>query len=84
MSFETIHFELARPLLIIKGSKGFLACGYINPLTADKTGEACAIVTGVNSFDDMRTSSIVAVSSRAAELGVSVGDSGESALRVFE
>jgi len=41
------HIQLQLPLLIIKGSKGFLACGYVNVETCNKTGEACAIVTGV-------------------------------------
>lgn len=80
---ETLRFELKRPLLVMKGSKGFLACGYINAATADKTEEACAIVTGVSSFDDMRAAPIVAVSKKAEELGIKVGDTGAFALEKF-
>lgn len=78
---ETLRFELNKPLLIIKESKGFLACGYINAETCNATGDACAIVRGVNSYEDMEGASVVAVSNKAAEFGVKVGDSGADALR---
>lgn len=77
---EAIRFELAKPLLILKAAKGFLACGYINVETTNATGEAAAIVKGVNSFDDMKKASVVAVSKAAQALGVEVGDTGETAL----
>lgn len=77
---ELLQFELARPLLVMKAPKGILGCGYINVETCNKTGEACAIVTGVNSFDDMRKATVVAASNKAVELGVQVGETGQSAL----
>lgn len=80
MTTENIRIELARPLLIMKGSRGFLACGYISVETANRTGEACAIVTGVNDFDDMRKAAVVAVSQAASGLGINIGDSGAVAL----
>lgn len=83
MTTEYLKFELKRPLLIIKRAKGFLACGYINVETANKTGEACAIVTGVGSYDDMLAAKVVAVSDAASALGVSVGDTGDAALAKF-
>lgn len=84
MSIETLRFELKRPLLVMKGSKGFLACGYINPETCNKTEEACAIVSGVNDFEDMKKALIVAVSKAAEAMGIKVGDTGESALAKFQ
>ena len=78
---EKLHFPLKRPLLVIKEPKGILACAYINPATCDKTDEACAIVSGVSSYDDMYKAPVVAVSRKAADLGITVGESGESALR---
>jgi uncharacterized protein YunC (DUF1805 family) len=84
MNSEDLTFALARPLLILKKPKGFLACAYINVETANKTGEACAIVSGVNNYDDMKVAKIIAVSNAAISLGVSIGDSGEAALKKFE
>ncbi len=79
--FEKLRFELKKPLLIVKAPNGILACGYINAETCNKTEEACAIVTGVNSYEDMYKATVVAVSQKALDLGVSIGDSGESALQ---
>jgi uncharacterized protein YunC (DUF1805 family) len=81
LSKEQIQLRL--PLLIIKGAKGFLACGYINVETCNKTGEACAIVTGVKTHDAMLNAEIKAVSMEAARRGVRVGMKGEEALEVF-
>jgi uncharacterized protein YunC (DUF1805 family) len=78
---EQIQLEL--PLLIIKGAKGFLGCGYINCETCNKTGEACAIVTGVKTHDEMLHVEIKAVSTEAARLGVRVGMKGKEALKIF-
>ena len=78
---EEIQLEL--PLLVIKGSKGFLGCGYINIETCNKTGEACGIVTGVKTHDAMLSAEVTAVSIEAEKLGVSVGMKGEEALEIF-
>lgn len=78
---ENLRFELNRPLLIMKAAKGFLACGYINPAICEKTGDACAIVSGVNDFDDMLKATVGAVSPAASALGVQVGDTGAAALQ---
>jgi uncharacterized protein YunC (DUF1805 family) len=77
---DRLQLSLAAPLLIARGRRGMLTCGYINPATCDKTGEACAIVTGVKSFDDMLTANVVAVSQAAAALGIAIGITGREAL----
>ncbi len=41
------------PLLIIKGEKGYLVCGYFDSRAAERAKDCCAIVPGVKSFDDM-------------------------------
>jgi uncharacterized protein YunC (DUF1805 family) len=75
--------QLGLPLLIIKGTKGFLACGYIHVETCNKTGEACAVVTGVKTHDDMTAADIKAVSIEAQKLGVRIGMKGIEALEIF-
>ena len=80
MAKQFHRIDLKKPLLIITTDNGMLACGYVNPQTTDKTGEACAIVTGVNDFEAMETALVVAVSAAAEALGVKVGDTGAVAL----
>ncbi|WP_340680973.1 DUF1805 domain-containing protein [Paraglaciecola sp.] len=42
-----------------------LVCGYLNVNACDKTGDACAIVSRVNNYDEMLTKPIQAVSKAA-------------------
>jgi uncharacterized protein YunC (DUF1805 family) len=79
MIVETFRIELKRPLLIMRSAKGFLACGYINIETCNRTDDACALVNAGN-FDDMKQALVFAVSRQAERLGIQVGDTGESAL----
>ena len=80
MSSNRMRYELEKPLLIIQENKGILACAYINPETCNKTGEACAIVSGVNNYEDMMSAKVIATSEQAQALGVRVGDTGAEAL----
>ncbi len=78
--FAKCRHELKRPLLILTGSRGSLACGYLNVATFEKLDEAVAIVRGVDDFDDMCAAEVQEVSSAAESLGVHVGMTGEEAL----
>ena len=80
----TFHFletsGLAKPLLLIIGPKGFIGCGYINVESCDKTNEACAIVSGVNTTEEIKHAEIKKVSKAALKLGIKVGMKGSDAL----
>jgi uncharacterized protein YunC (DUF1805 family) len=78
---ERSKISLEAPLLIVKGSLGFLGCGYIN--TDSCIDEACAIVSGVNTHDDMLKASAKAVSMDATELGIKVGMTGAEAMELL-
>ncbi len=71
-------------ILVILAKRGMLACGYINLATADRLGDAAAIVTGVVSHSDMLSKKVVAVSKAAADMGVKVGMSGSIALEKMD
>lgn len=67
-------------ILVIKAQNGLLGCGYISLDTAERVGDAVAIVSGVKNFDDMLNARVKSVSSAAAKLGVAPGMSGRDAL----
>lgn len=67
-------------LLAIRSGSGMLACGYLKIETAEKLGDALAIVTDVGDFEQMLEKPVAAASSAAAALGVRVGMSGREAL----
>ncbi len=81
MEFDAYSVKFPKStLLFIGGSKGVLGCGYFNIETADKVGEAIAVVTGVKNFDDMRQAKVIKLSAAAEALGIQIGDSGEDVL----
>ena len=73
---ERHRIDLRLPLLVIRGARGVLACGYLNVETFNKTGEVGAIVAGVKDFDDMLTARLVSVSTAAAHVGIRAGMTG--------
>ena len=75
---ERSKISLEASSLIVKG---FLGCGYIN--TDSCIDEACAIVSGVNTHDDMLKASVKAVSKDATELGIKVGMTGAEAMELL-
>jgi uncharacterized protein YunC (DUF1805 family) len=74
-SFEGMKstFNDLPPLLLIKGDKGFVMCGYLNIDAAEKLGAAAAVVSGVKSFDDVLNAEIRLATSKAKALGVEPG-----------
>jgi len=60
-------------LLLIKGEKGFVMCGYLSSEVAERVGLAAAIVSGVSTFDDVLNAEIKFATSKAKELGVKPG-----------
>jgi uncharacterized protein YunC (DUF1805 family) len=60
-------------LLLIKGEKGFVMCGYLSAEVAERVGLAAAIVSGVSTFDDVLNADIKFATSAAKELGVEEG-----------
>jgi uncharacterized protein YunC (DUF1805 family) len=65
--------ENAPPLLLIKGEKGYVMCGYLNLEAAEKFGSAAAIVSGVKTFEDVLNAPIKASTTKAKQLGLEPG-----------
>lgn len=82
-SFYTVDLPLNRPLLVVKGSRGVLACGYLSIDALEKNGDNAAIVRGVASHQDMLDATVQQVTSGAESLGVREGMSGREALERF-
>ena len=82
MKFEAGSLDMfGVKILLIRGGRGALGCGYLSLDAAEKFGHALAIVKGVAAYGDMLSAEVAAVSAAAAALGVSVGMSGLEALK---
>jgi uncharacterized protein YunC (DUF1805 family) len=78
------HIDLnGVPLLVARGAKGFVMCGYLNVAAADKFGQAAAVVRGVKDLDELLAKPVAEVSAAAAKLGVKPGMSGRDALEIL-
>ncbi|MDD1776281.1 MAG: DUF1805 domain-containing protein [Candidatus Methanomethylicus sp.] len=73
----------APPLIMVRGERGVLFCGYLNPEAAEKLHMAAAIVRGVASLEEALEKPVVYVTKQAEALGATVGMSGKDALRQF-
>ena len=67
-------------ILLIKAKHGFLGCGYFSIDTANRLQETVAIVSGVQTYDDMLNATVVNVSAAAEKNGIIKGMSGLDAL----
>jgi len=61
------------PLVIIRGRKGFVMCGYLDINVANKLGLIAARVVGVKNVEEILEKEIVNVTSKAKELGIKEG-----------
>ncbi len=61
------------PLLLIKGEKGFVMCGYLSIEVAEKLGAVAAVVSGVKSFEDVLNAEIKVATTKAKTLGLEPG-----------
>ena len=68
------------PLLLIKTSKGFVMCGYLNIEAAEKMNDTAAKVSGVKTFDDVLNAKVNALTTNAKALGIKEGMTGREAL----
>ena len=90
VTLDGIRFECVQVpthktnILLIKAAGGFLGCGYFDVAVADRVGDAVAIVTGVKSIEEMLKATVVRISARAREAGVTEGISGHEALLILQ
>jgi len=68
------------PLLVVRGEKGYLVCGYFDRKIVEKLGDCCAIIPGVKTFEEMKRKRVEYVSKKAKKLGIKKGMPGIRAL----
>ena len=72
IGFE-IELPNAPPLILIRGKRGFIMCGYINLDVAEKLGLVVVRVSGVSSIEEMLEKEVSNATSRAKEIGIKDG-----------
>ncbi len=64
---------LEKNLIVLRGSKGYIMCGYLNLDAAEKFNEVAIKITGVSTIDDALNASVNSCSSSAQKLGIRPG-----------
>jgi len=71
------------PLLLIVGRTGLVMCGFLNIDVAEKVNATAAMVSGVETFDDVLAADIKAVTFKAQTKGIKIGMKGEDAVKLL-
>jgi uncharacterized protein YunC (DUF1805 family) len=71
------------PLVLVRGQKGFVMCGFLNLAAADKFNQAAAIVRGVNNIDELLAKPVTDASVKALSLGIKPGMTGRQAMEIL-
>lgn len=81
---EAFSIELSgKNLIVLRGSRGFIMCGYLDLAVAEKFGDAAARITGVSTIDEALAARIGTCTSRARALGITEGQGVEDALALL-
>ncbi|MEM0380609.1 MAG: DUF1805 domain-containing protein [Desulfurococcaceae archaeon] len=68
-----IELPNSPPLVLIRGSRGFVMCGYLDIDTAEKLGAIAVKVRGVKNVEEMLEKEICEVTSKARDIGFNTG-----------
>ena len=71
------------PLVAVIGEKGFVMCGFLNVDAAERLGVVAAMVSGVNTADDVLEAEVKAVTSKAGNKGIKLGMKGHEAIKLL-
>lgn len=83
-SIEAFLIPLAsKNLVVLRGSKGFIICGYLDLAIAEKFGDAACRITGVSSIEEALQSSIQSCTGAACDLGICAGMPVKEALNII-
>lgn len=71
---EAYIFKLLKKnLIFLRGSKGYIMCGYLNLKTAEKLKDCAIKITGVTSISDALQTTVNSCTSEAKRLGIHKG-----------
>ena len=74
---------LQQSLIVLKGSKGYVMCGYLNLKIAEKFKDAAIKIVGVSSIEEALGSKVYALTSAARKLGVRKGQAVKEVLKII-
>ena len=81
---ETIVIPLqGKNLILLRGSRGYVMCGYLNLKAAQKFKDVAVKVTGVATIEETKKASVHSCSSPARKLGIYKGQPIKEVLKII-
>lgn len=74
---------LSKNFILLRGSRGYICCGYLNLSAAEKFADVAAKISGISTIEEALKTKIVAVSRPAAKLGIYKGQKVKDALKII-
>ncbi len=79
-----ISFKLlSKNLIVLRGAKGFVMCGYLDLAVAQKLGDCAVRMTGVSTIKQALEAKVESATSFAKKLGIYPGQPVKQALRLL-
>ncbi len=81
---EAINVNLcSKNLILLKGSRGYIMCGYLNLKVAEKFKDVAAKITGVSTIQQALKAKVHSCTSEAKKLGISSGQPIKEVLKII-
>jgi len=72
-----------KSLIVMRGNRGYIMCGYLDLKAAQKFGDAAVKITGVSNIGDALQTTVHSCTREASLLGVRKGQSIKDTLRLI-
>ncbi len=81
---EAMLFSLAgKNLIVLKGPRGYIMCGYLNMKAAERFKDVAAKITGVSTISEALKATVTSCTSHARRLGIHKGQSIKEVLKII-
>ena len=81
---EAIQMNLsAKNLIVLRGRKGYIMCGYLNVRTAEKLNDAAVMITGISTIREALRASVFSCTSKARGMGIYKGQPVKDCLSII-
>ncbi len=74
---------LSKNLILLRGSKGYVMCGYLNLRVAEKFKDAAVKIVGVKTIKDALSAKVHSCTSAAKKLGIRKGQLVKDVLKII-
>lgn len=81
---EAIWVNLqSKNFILLRGSRGYVMCGYLNLKSAEKFNDAAVKITGVSTIDEAIKTTVHSVTRPAIRLGIYKGQPVKEVLKII-